>query len=65
MTNFPKQIFVSAGSPDDTGRDFFGRERLEDMNGDDGASDGDEVAVYELKTVQRVEVTRKLVDIDT
>lgn len=64
MTEFPKTLYVQAGSDPtgDEGRDYFGMEKLETMNDGEGARDGEEIAVYQLVGVKRVEVTRELVD---
>lgn len=61
---FPKTLYVQAGSPHATpvGRDYFGKANIEQMNDGDGAWDGETVAVYELREVKRVKVTRELVD---
>lgn len=64
MTTFPKALYITAGGDagNGNGRDFFGKESLEGMNDGNGAEDGEEIAIYELKKVQRCEVTRTLVD---
>lgn len=61
--DFPKTLYVTAGSDegDGSGRDYFGKEDVEQMNNGDGASHGTQIAVYELREVVRVEVTRTLV----
>lgn len=63
---FPKTLYVQAGADPqgDEGRDFFGMEKLETMNDGDGARDGEEIAVYDLKMVRRVEVTIALIEDD-
>lgn len=63
MKQFPKTLYVQAGSEstNGAGREYFGKDDIENLNDGDGACHGEEIAVYELKVVQRVEVTRKLV----
>lgn len=64
MSQFPKTLYVQAGAEPkgEEGRDYFGMEKLETMNDGDGARDGEEIAVYELKSVKVCQVTRELVD---